>query len=133
MKALIKNNRRILRNWLIIALTCTVFSAFMIFYKFKDEPKKQNIKTFIACIVLIASGFASMMYITRTFYDKEKKYYYTNGDLCGNAKRITDVVGLGCITMIVGVWWENASLIFAAIPIYLFYVLVHMLFNWLRY
>ena len=133
-KRQIARNKQLRNIWLIIAFVFTSISAFAIFLLRRDEPKKQNVSTFWAGFTTTFIGFVLMFRSIRVFYDKEKHAYYTKGNLDSkNGSYLTDMIGIGCIVMFVGIWWDHAAWLLILIPIFIVISFIKKLLAWLKY
>lgn len=128
-KKLIQNNQRIFKIWVVIGILVSSFSAFMIFYMKRDDPKKQNTATFYSGLCCSLIGYVLAFRSTRV--RKEGKQYVARGNLSGRDGHLLDVVGVGLIVQFVGIWWDQAAYFFILIPGFIVYTFVRKVLNWL--
>ena len=128
-KKLIASNKKIFRIWLIIGILVTSFSAFMIFYVKRHDPKKQNKATFYSGLACAMIGY--VMAFRAIQVRKVGGKYLSRGDL-RSTSHVLDIVGVGLIVEIVGIWWEQAAYLFLLIPGFIVYTFIKKVLNWLQ-
>ena len=129
-KKVIANNRKVLKIWTVIAILVTSFSAFMIFYVKRGDPKKQNKATFYSGLTCAMIGY--VFAIRATGVIKRDGKIVARGDFSGRSAHILDVVGVGLIVEFVGIWWDQAAYLFILIPGFIVYTFVKKVLNWLK-
>ena len=129
-KKLIQSNNRIFRIWVVIGLVVTSFSAFMIFYVKRGDPKKQNTATFYSGLACSLLGYVMTFNSIRV--RKEGNKYVTGGNLAGRNTHLLDVIGVGLIVQFIGIWWDKAAYFFLLIPAFIVYTFVKKVLNWLH-
>lgn len=134
-KKRIQDNRKIFKTWAAFSTILTSIAATLIFIVRKDEPERQNIKTFIFSLIITSTCLYFLLKYAGTVRDETKQgiVYKPRGDLRGKHAAIVDLMGISAIVSLIGVWWSKACIIYIIIPIYVVKHYIGMVLSWLRY
>lgn len=131
----IRTNEKIFGIWAAIASVVTIISMFCIFYLRRNNPAKQNIKTFgFATIVAFGCVIAIKRAIrVQSVVEGNSKKYVTQGDLKGRHAILIDLLGVSMFVQILAIWWSKATVFYLVVPGYIIYFFSKKLVQWLHY